>query len=511
MKQRLCIGLISGSSILKRILDSIGVWYEEINNFSNLSIYPLIIIDGKPSLDKDLFQKIIDHKKNSGCIFEISTDPIFYKLPIKKLKIQSIYNTKTNSAFDRITHLDIHSKCALSTNTNLFDGLLDFEERFEGYPGSGFLGIDLRTLPTDSEYIRKKFLSTHELLPDEIVNKVSYDSLSDIIELSIQKLLHAQSLPFIKKWTSPAKNPIFCFRIDSDFGTKESIRNTYSFLDKHSIKATWFLHVKAHQHWLQYFNQFKNQELALHGFKHGYSNSISKISENIDLGLLKLKAANIYPSGFCAPYGIWNDALEKVVQEKVFLYTSEFTSGYGCLPFFQSKSNNLQIPIHPICTGSLNRKRCSQDDMSSYFASIFANKKGLFKPIIFYHHPLQSGFEVFNKIFEMVHEYELTNLTFKEYAEFWKIRDEFNFEAFLEDDRITINSNDNSLLLYVSNTSDSFDLISSGTQIISNELTTTFKYRTPSLPSEIEFNRLHENRLKLLKTSILDWNNRQRL
>lgn len=511
MKQRLCIGIISGSSVLKRTLDSIGVWYEEIDNFSNLSIYPLIIIDGKSSLDKESLQKVIDYKQNSGCILEITTDPIFYKLPKKKLKIQSIYNTKTNSPFDRITHLDIYSKCAFSTNTNLFDGLLDFEENFKGHPTSAFLGIDLRSLTTESDYIRKRFLSTFEPLPDEIVNKVSYDSLSDIIELSIQKLLHAQSLPFIKKWTSPHKNAVFCFRIDSDFGTKESIRNTYSMLDKHSIKATWFLHVEAHQHWLEYFNEFKNQELALHGFKHGYSNSTSKICENMGLGLSVLKASNIHPSGFCAPYGIWNDALEKVIREMDFLYTSEFTSGYDCLPFFESKTNNLQIPIHPICTGSLSRKEYSLDDMANYFISIFETKKRLFKPILFYHHPLQSGLKVFTKIFEMVNENGLTNLTFKEYAEFWKRRHELSFEAFFEDDRITINSNDNSLLLYVSNTSGSFDLTSSKTQIISNESTTTFKYRTPSLPSESEFSRLHENRFELLKTSILDWNNRQRL
>lgn len=511
MKQRLCVGVISTSSILRTILDSIGIWYEVVDDFSSLSKYPVLIVDGNPSFNRDEIKLINEYKLEDGALFEVSNNPIFYNLPVKRSFIKSILNTHSDTAFDAISHLDLYSRCALSFSSNLFEGLLDFQKNTQDKTDVGFLGLDLKSLPSATQYVRKRFLSHSEIQPDEIVNKVSYEALCDIIELSIHRLFHGQNLPFIKKWTSPNEQPIFGFRIDSDFGTKESIQKTYSFLEKHSIKATWFLHVKAHEDWLPYFHEFKNQELALHGYKHGYSNSFSKILDNIHLGLSKLEHVDIHPAGFCAPYAIWNEALRKSLVQKDFLYTSEFTAGYDCLPFFQDGGNNLQIPIHPICTGSLNRKQYSFSEMEQYFISVYKRKKNLFKPILFYHHPLQSGLEVFNEIFTRVNSDGLTQITLKEYAEFWCRRHQLNFEAYVDDEQISVSSNDDSLLLYISNRTESFDLISSKTQVIPNNLTSTFKYDTPSLPSENQFRRLKGNPLKLIKTSIVDWNNRQRL
>ena len=254
-----------------------------------------------------------------------------------------------------------------------------------------------------------------------------------------------------------------------------------------------------------------DQELALHGYQHGYSGSFSDIKSNIQQGFSKLKEIDINPNGFCAPYGMWNKSLANVLEHFDFKYTSEFSTGYDSVPFYQENFKNLQIPVHPICTGSLSRKRYSMDSIQQYFLHIYENKKKLFKPIIFYHHPLQVGFEIFEKIFQQVNSDQLTNLTFEEYAGFWNRRAQSRFTASVKDDKVEITSASSSLLLYISQTPESFDLISSKNQILSKEINSTFKYETPSLPSLDELQKLHHNRFDLMKTSFIDWKNRHRL
>jgi len=512
MKKRLCIGLISPSSILTSILDSIGLWYETVDFNKNLSEYILLIKDGDSSLENTKHTLISDFIENNGQLLEISNSPSFYSGSYKTSFKKVVLNKESNSVFDRISHLDIFSYCSFTSSSDILSGLIDFQKMSE-INNLGFIGLDLGKLPIRGDYTRKRFLSPSNILPDELVNKVSYEVLEDIIELCIKELLIRQGLPFIKKWISPTKNPVFGFRIDSDYGTKESLKDIYSLLNKHSIKATWFLHVSAHKDWLDFFGKLNNQELALHGYNHGYSNSKEKIISNIAKGLSTLVDNEITPSGFCGPYGIWNKGLKDTLEKFEFEYTSEFTTGYDSVPFFIKGSQNLQIPIHPVCTGSLSRKRYSLEEIQHYFLRVYENKLKLYKPIIFYHHPLQIGLSVFDEIFKKTISDDLTNLTFEEYAAFWKERTFSNFSAYYDYDNknLEIESDEPELYLYISNSQDSFDLLQSKDPILFKHLKGAFKYQTPSLPSLDKQQGLHHNRINLMKTSFIDWKNRHRL
>ena len=511
MKRRLCIGLHSPSSYLISILESIGVWYEEVdfdkdlfNSYSNLVFESAV-------LNSAQIQKVEKFLKQGGSVLEISTKPIFYSASFSRTFSKTIFNTNSGSEFDRLSHLDIYSTWASSTKSKLFSGLIDFQKYNFDHFNVGFIGLDLSSLPNDKRYSRKRFFSSDKEYPDEIVNRVSRDSLNDVIELCLQRLIHEQNLPFLKKWSFPDKKPVFGFRIDSDFGSKESLQNIYQLLKSYNIKASWFLHVKAHEKYLNFFKSFKDQEIALHGYDHGYSSSISKIEENINKGLEKLQQADLDVDGFCAPYGIWNYSMEQAISNFDFKYTSEFTSGYDSTPFFIPDTAHLQIPIHPICTGSLNRKSFSVPEMEQYFLDIYNQRKKLFKPVFFYHHPMQSGLSVFERIFEEVQKDDLTNLTFIEYAEFWNKRSEFQFTAFCEDDNLILNSGSNNLFLYVSTTPDEFELISPEKDQSIRSIKSSFKYETRSLPSLQNFRKPKSSSIQLLKTNILDWKNRYRL
>ena len=508
MSQRLSIGLSDPSPLLISLLNSIGVWYEKVDITKDLSrTYSLLII-GNTKPDQTTEHQIRNYLATGGALLEISTDPIYYPSLVTKRYSHSISNEKSGTEFDRISHIDIYSRWSYS-DSSIFSGLVDFKVTKNGT--LGFVGLNLTDLPKDSDYTRKRFLSPFGRQPDEIVNKLSRDSLADLIELSVQRMFHIHKLPFIKKWISPEPKPVFGFRIDTDFGTKESIEPIYKLLDNHSLNGTWFLHVQAHENWLKWFKDLNDQELALHGYKHGYSSSFSKVRSNIEQGLKTLVKNDIQPKGFCAPYGIWNNALRKSLEDFEFEYTSEFTSGYDALPFTNQYSDNIQVPVHPICTGSLNRRQYSFEDMKSYFCHIYDQKKALHKPVIFYHHPLQNGLELFDEIFTKANSDGMTNLTFLEYARFWRSRSQHKFSAVLSNRGIEIDSNDSSLLFFISKTPNEFALISSESQLVSLDLNPSFKYNSPSLPSVQELEKMQRDRLQILKTSFIDWRNRYRL
>ena len=246
------------------------------------------------------------------------------------------------------------------------------------------------------------------------------------------------------------------------------------------------------------------------------STSYEQTFDNIEKGLQLLKDVGINPNGFCAPYAIWNESLAEVLTKFEFEYTSEFTVGYDSNPFFpihnDKEMRSLQIPIHPICTGSLNRKKVSFDEMKEYFLDTLSKKLSRFEPVIFYHHPLQPGKEVWNDVFNKVNELNLTKLSFSEFSNFWKKRLEANIEASInqETKELVFNNSSNGLLIQVSHNQSSFELIqiSNDQEFISSG---EFEYTSTSLPNKEEIEELSAGKMQLLKTSILDWKNRRRV
>lgn len=510
MKKRLCIALISPSKELISILDSIGLWYEvEPRLPLSPENYSLLILEKNSAISshQNEIQQFLDE---DGYLLNISSDPKLFDSQFRNRKVTRLINRNNIAGFNRVPYLDIYSKVALSNNSELFNGLVDINTT-NSTNNVALIGFNLSSLFSSKKgYQRKRFYSPVGENPDEIVSTIHRDAICDLIEVTIQHLHIKQGIPFIKKWHSPTKNPVFLFRIDSDYGTQSSLQKIYDLLDKHKLKATWFLHVFAHKNWLSKFKQFQHQELALHGYKHGYSSSPKKIKRNIEVGLKDLEKANINVDGFCAPYAIWNDGLKSALSTFDFLYTSEFTRAYDSLPFFDDKEH-LQIPIHPICTGSFSRIRYSETNIQNYFNFILNQKLQLWKPIVFYHHPMQYAFDIFDDIFSKVNSQKLTNLTFTEYAQFWKKRNATKVECTFDGNSVSLNANNKDCLFYIANSFDGFGLEKPNTKIDSTQITSTFKYHTTSIPSVNEIEELSVNKLQLLKTSLIDWKNRNRL
>ncbi len=513
--KNLCIGIIKLTPGWKSILDQIGVWYKEVDDYTELlQNFSVLIINNTVSEEsEELLHRFSD---SGGSILETPDGDTFShaRFTVKK-KVKTVVNDYSIPFLDHIPFLDIYEEVHLYNGQDNFSGLVDFERVQKGIVCN--LGLNPDTLIANNSYIRKRFYYKDGKHPDELVSKVSKAPLVDLIHALLKELHFQQGLPFINKWISPKEKPVFSFRVDSDYGDQNSIKALYSIAKEFNIPMTWFLHVEAHEEWLNLFHQFEGQEIALHGYEHGTSNSYEHVFNNIELGLQKLKDAGFDPIGFCVPYGIWNNTLAEVLQKFQFEYSSEFTVAYNGFPFFPihngAQLSTIQIPIHPICTGSLNRKKASTDEMKEYFMNLLEEYSARFKNTIFYHHPLQPGTELWKDIFNKVNESGLTKLTFSEYASFWNKRGNTKYEARIsaESNELVITGTEPEVLLQVSSAHSEFELLKpSPDENLSASENFSYHDSGEKLTNE-DIQSLKSKKLQLLKTSMLDWRNRKRL
>lgn len=508
MKRSLCIGILELTPAWISLLDQLGVWYQKVSpETENFNDFSLIIANKTPT--NAHISKLKNYLRQGGNVIFINDDLGFF--PDKRFErkyLKRVPNDLKLDGFEHIPYLDLYTEVKTKGGLKISD-LVVFKKVMSGQVA--YIGFNPAELLFQTRYSRKQFVSSFTKNPDEIVNKVSKGLVSDFF-LQIIKGIHFKSnLPFIRKWTSPEIKPVFCFRIDSDYSDEKHIKNVYSLLKRHEIHGTWFLHVKAHEEWLSHFNDLEGQEIALHGYRHGTSRSKNKVINNISKGLKKLTNLGFNINGYCAPYGIYNRALEKALGEFEFKYTSEFTFAYDAYPI-KYKREELQIPIHPICTGSLMRRGFSEEEMLSYFNEILERKLARFESVIFYHHPLQSGLNIFDSLFDRINETGLVNLSFEQYADFWSHREKCTFKAYSLDDKVHLaNVSDDTQLFEVSFNHRSSQLITSAHTIIDVETGQNIQYNLGHSVEDSNDSLGITDKLRLIKTSILDYRNRERL
>lgn len=512
--KRLCIGIIDLTTGWKVILDQIGVWYEQLQFDSELSNnYSVIIVNKSISETQEDLLHLFNEK--GGSILETQKGETFsYARYTVTKKVTHLDNPNHIPFLSHISTLDIHTKAELYNGFDNFDGIIDFEKHGKGFVCN--LGINPDELMENNSFSRKRFPFKSSKHPDELVSNVSKSELIQVLTQLLKELHFQQGIPFVNKWTSPTPKPVFLFRIDSDFGDEQSIRKFYDLANAQNVPITWFLHVKAHEDWLHIFKEFKNQEIALHGYEHGTSNSYETIYNNIEKGLQLLKDAEYNPKGFCVPYAIWSDPLAEVLSKFEFEYSSEFTIGYDGLPFYPihngEQMDTLQIPIHPICTGSLSRKKITINEMKEYFFGVMDRKLAKQEPVIFYHHPMQIGIEVWKDIFKKVNELGLTTMSFLQYSEFWKTRLNAKVEAFLDTNtnKITLSGDATNSFIQVSKSHSEFELVKKN-----HEENTQYseKFRCHKVHSidTSTLKELRSGKLTLIKTSLIDQKNRIKL
>jgi hypothetical protein len=293
--------------------------------------------------------------------------------------------------------------------------------------------FDVDSLIRDTRTSRKNFFAPRYRLPSEIVSRVSKGELRQYVTSILEFLHKRRVLPFVHKWYYPDGSPtVFTFRVDSDRGTQEEIDQLYAMCERNRIATTWFLDTQSHETWLSRFRSFKNQEVGIHCYQHTTDTDLERNKANFSKAAALMRSAGLKPAGAAAPFGTWNESIQLVFENLDIRYSSEFSLAYDDLPFFPYRKEGfsplMQIPIHPICIGSLRGSRFSPEQMKDYFLMITAAKIATNEPICFYHHPTHHHWNVLEDVFGFLRERKIPNLSYSQFASWWTTRAETSAE-----------------------------------------------------------------------------------
>jgi hypothetical protein len=311
--------------------------------------------------------------------------------------------------------------------------------------GGGYavvLPFDVDALLHDARSANKNFYFTLDRLPSERVSLVSKGELRQLVHGAFQYLHHVRGIPYIHLWYFPRdlKN-VFAFRIDSDGASREDVDKLYEIGRENNVPLSWFLDVKSHEQWLSHFMYFVEQEIGLHCYEHQTYQSYDENLKNVAKGLQEMRRAGLQPTGFAAPYGIWNPELARAIDQSGFEYSSEFSYAHDTFPLFAEagvlRFKTLQVPIHPICIGSMAKAGYSDDRMIEYFIKTIRLKLSRQEPLFFYHHPSHRNWDVVRWLFNF-RENGVEKTTLGEYARWWKRRIGVKYTASVDGEIVRI-------------------------------------------------------------------------
>ena len=351
-----------------------------------------------------------------------------------------------SSIFSNSGLVDINSKIYLlkSGNLELLDQGLQIQQRKEGKGNILVLPFDVNDLMLDTLSVRRKFYYNRKEMPSEIVAKIAKNPIRRIVKTSLEYLFHLRDLPFVQMWYYPdGFTNAFLFRIDTDFCDAEDAEKLFKICKKNGIKATWFVDTNSQNLDAEPYIKMTNQEIALHCARHRVFEDYQQNYDNLSEGKKELEKAKFFPTGFASPFGEWNPKLGKVIEDLDFEYSSEFALNYDDFPFYpffdRKKSDVLQIPIHPVSIGRLRRSHFSPDEMLKYYMNLINEKMLQNEPIIFYHHPYQKRFEIFDEIFKEINKHKIWKPDFSEFSNWWKKRNKIQPDFILKDNKLISN------------------------------------------------------------------------
>jgi len=349
--------------------------------------------------------------------------------------------------------LDLGCDGAVPHEANLLRTQSNSFAMFAG-PLCGGVGVmlpfDVSTAVSDSRTATKHFYFMRDRLPKERVALVSKGEVRQLLHRSFEYLHHTRNLPYAHLSYFPGgdKN-LFSFRIDTDGAQRTDIDSLYDVARDTQISMSWYLDVKSHENWLHHFRHMPGQEFGIHCYEHETYPTYEANLKNIARAQRTMEAAGIRAVGFTSPFGMWNPELARAVDEFGFEYSSEFSYAYDTYPLYPEAGNvrfkTLQVPIHPICIGSLLKVGYTEEQMKEYYRMVIDQKLARNEPLFFYHHPTHRCWDVVRFIFDYVQQKGIRNTTFADYARWWKKRLETPLAMMFEEDLMRMRIDESSL------------------------------------------------------------------
>ena len=422
---KLNVGLMAHSAMWEQLLQQEGVPFELADRDININTYSTLVVN-RLLLNEE--RNTVEQYLNAGGAVLASAAHLIgvFGTTTRRERIEYLV-ADNDPVFPSVSFVDVSVDADIPREANSLRTEQNIYAAFAGPLGGGcavLLPFDIAALMSDDRKANKNFYASRERLPSERVSLVSKGEIHHIVHDSLQYLHHARNLPYAHVWYFPdGKQNLFVFRVDSDKGSRNEIDELRHVAVENDVRMSWFLDVKSHEDWLYHFAFFAEQEIGVHCYEHQTYGTFDQNLKNILKARHKLDQAGVHSAGFTAPFGIWNSALARAIDKLGFEYSSEFSYVYDALPLYPSNREltfyTPQIPIHPICIGSLRRAGYGENHMKEYFRRVIDEKLLRDEPLVFYHHPTHHCPEVVRFIFQYVEDKRIENMTMLEYARWW--------------------------------------------------------------------------------------------
>lgn len=273
----------------------------------------------------------------------------------------------------------------------------------------------------------RRFYDRRERLPGERVSRVAKAEVFRLVHTLLELLHHRRGMPYAHLWYFPGTaESVFAFRVDTDGGTPGQIRRLREIAREHDLRMSWYLDVRSHESWLAEFAGMADQELGIHCFEHRTTGIEETDLRNIRKAVDLLSPYVGRPEGFAGPFGVWNEGLASAVDAAGFATASEFSYAYDGLPFYPEAGGRrfraLQVPIHPVCAGSLRKAGYDESAMLGYFSRVMDRKLALGEPLFFYHHPQDTRWDMVSSLIGIARATGAPFMSLGEYARWWRGR-----------------------------------------------------------------------------------------
>ncbi|MGQ9678935.1 MAG: hypothetical protein ACUVUD_06635 [bacterium] len=288
----------------------------------------------------------------------------------------------------------------------------------------------------------KKFWTRTLRFPYEDVAITDRGGIRRLISAYIKQFAQTANLPFIKLSCVPgAFMSMFGFRVDTDFSSPSLIEKAVRLAEKVQMRWTWF--VTTEDSLLRLKSIIKiiaAHDVQLHCNHHLVYPDLHRNKMNLLKGKEILNQIGIIPVGAAAPFGVWNENLQRALEELGFKYSSEFGYSYDDIPgrpLVNGKlSSVLQIPVHPISLGRLAEMKLSRKDIFEYYRQIIDLQCARGEPCFLYDHPkwIVHYYDVLKDVLEYGVERCGSWSTFTDYYRWWEIRESVSYEIKIEEE-----------------------------------------------------------------------------
>ncbi|MGB2957691.1 MAG: hypothetical protein WBD30_02275 [Bacteroidota bacterium] len=290
---------------------------------------------------------------------------------------------------------------------------------------------------SDTRIASKSFFAERERLPAEQVSLVGKGEVRHFVHRALEYLHHTRDLPYVHLWWFPDEyDNVVGLRVDTDAAEKRDIDDLYAISRELELSFSWYIDVKSHRDLLSHFASMVEQELGVHCYEHRVYSSYEENLNQLAKSKTALESVGVFGGGFAAPYGMWNPSLARAVDDLGFAYSSEFSYAYDGYPLYpvwaDTVFSTLQVPVHPVCPGTLRQVGYSDGAMRSYYAALVDAKRRRRDPLLFYHHPSHRRWEVVRDLLRDAMGPRVMPTTLGGFARWWKRRSASRIDAEFE-------------------------------------------------------------------------------